>query len=65
MISNTTIPVVTGLLLSTSVMTVMLYDLINLTLLYSLIGIAGAIISFLAGYNVRITKLVMKFEYMQ
>jgi hypothetical protein len=64
-ISNATIPVTTGLLLSTNVMTVMLYDLINLTLLYSLIGIAGAVTSFLIWHNLRLTKMVMKFEYMQ
>lgn len=63
-ISNATIPVTTGLLLSTIVMQTMLYNLLNLILLYFIIGIAGAIISFLIWYKIKLNKLVMKFEYM-
>lgn len=62
-ISAATIPVTTGLLLSSNVALSMITLLINLILLSFLVGLAGSVISFLIWYKLKTTKMVLRFEY--
>ena len=62
-ISSATIPFTTALLLSTSVASTMLTALINMALVSFLVGIIGAVISFLIWYQLKTSKFVLQYEY--
>ena len=62
--SNAVIPIVASLLVSFVVVRQLLFDFLNLVLLYFIIGIAGSVISFLIWYRLKTTKMMIRFEYM-
>ncbi|MEK6903447.1 MAG: hypothetical protein AABW64_02260 [Nanoarchaeota archaeon] len=64
-ISAATIPLTTGFLLSFNVTLHMISSIINLMLVSFFVGLAGAVISFLAWHHVRTTKMILKYEYLQ
>jgi len=64
-ISASTIPITIGLILSYSITLDKITSIVNLVLLSFLVGLAGAVISFLVWYNLRTKKTVLKFEYMR
>lgn len=63
-ISAASIPITTGLLLSFNVSLSMISSIINLILLSFFVGLIGAVFSFLIWYNLRATKIVLKYEYL-
>jgi len=64
-ISAASVPITTGFLLSFNVALNMMVPLINLILLSFLVGLAGAVMSFMIWYNLKNTKMILKFQYMQ
>lgn len=62
-LSAATIPITTGLLLSSTVSYSWLFELLNLSLLSFFIGVIGSVASFILWYNLRTTKIIMKYEY--
>jgi len=62
-LSNASIPVTAGLLLSISAIRSLLPNFINLILLAFILGLAGSIVAFLVWWNLKTTKIVMRFEY--
>ncbi|MFH1377015.1 MAG: hypothetical protein ABIH25_05255 [Candidatus Woesearchaeota archaeon] len=62
-ISTAFIPILMVIILSITTALNMSTSAINLILLSFFIGIIGSIISFIIWYNLKTTKLVLKFEY--
>lgn len=62
--SSMIIPIFTAFL-SISIALSMISTLINWALLSFFIGLSGAIISFIIWHNLRTTKLILRYEYMQ
>jgi len=62
-ISAAVIPVTIVFLLSFDLALSMVQSLVNLILLSFLVGLLGAVISFIIWYNLKTSKLVLKYEY--
>ncbi|MDD5133010.1 MAG: hypothetical protein PHD81_03240 [Candidatus Nanoarchaeia archaeon] len=62
-IANSFIPILLSLFFSLEVTKTMMFNFVNLFLLYFLIGISGSIIAFLIWYELENRKIILKYEF--
>jgi hypothetical protein len=57
-------PLIISFVVSSGILSGFVLNLMNMIILYFFIGILGGIIGFLIWYKLKVTKLILKYEYM-